>query len=244
MNGDPMTTLGPAAIGAAELDAVVGDMLGRPVAVDCWAATPIPVNAIGTEAVLHLHGTARSRSGDRDRRLPWHLLVKTIRSPRHWPLLDLVPEPLRETFVNTFAWRAEADVRAAGLAELLPDGLRLPELYRCDDLGDDRVALWTEWSDVGSVGWDDARYRRAALLLGRMTARCRNVVVARPLQPGEPTQLRQIVEGPIMQFGVPRIADPRLPEHPLFAGSQIGSLFDDLTLLAGRPRTFRRSRGR
>jgi len=234
MKAEPMTTLGAAAVGPAELDAMVGQSLGRPVIVEDWEATPIPVNAIGTEAVLHLQGTARPRSNDCDGRVPWHLLVKTIRSPRHWPLLVQIPEAFRETFIATYPWRTEADLRAAGLTDRLPDGLRVPEWYRCDDLGDDRIALWTEWIDVASVGWNDARYRWAAQLLGRMTARCRDLVVDAPAVPGGSTQLRRIVEGPVMQFVVPRITDPELRNHPLFNRVEVGSLFEDLTVLAGR----------
>ncbi len=220
--------LGAAALDAVELDATVSRLIGRPVTVVEWDVTPIDVDAITTEAVLHLHGTARDGAG---RQTSWDLLVKIVRSPRHWPALNRVPEAVRQTFID-YPWRCEMDLRAAGAGELLPDGLRLPELYRSVDLGDDRLALWTEWIDATPDGWDLGRYRRAATLLGRMTARWRMLPGVDAA--GRPTQLRDLVNGPIMTFVVPRLSDPRLVGHPLFADLDTGPLFDDLTILAGR----------
>ncbi len=230
MNDEAVAALGRARLSGAELDAVVSRALGVPHTVTGFQVSALPVNAICTEAVLHLSGTARAGTADR----PWDLLVKILRSARHWPLLGMVPEPLRSTFVDEYPWRAEADMRAAGAAERMPDGLRLPVLYRCDDLGDDRVALWTEWIDAVPGGWDAARYRSAALLLARTTARWRTLPISTGPRSGRGTQLREIVTGPIMHMVVPRASDPRLAEHPMFAGADAASLFTDLTRLAGR----------
>lgn len=227
MNAAAMAALGPAAISADELDAMVGRALGRPVTVTEWQATPIEVNAITTEAVLHLHGVARAGGEE----LTWNVLVKVFRSPRDWPMMHLVPEAHRQTFIDGYPWRGEHELRMNGVAELMPDGLRLPGLYGSADLGDDRIVLWTEWIDAAPGGWNPTRYCRAAELLGRMTARWR-VLPGRPVS--RRSQLRQIVDGPILQFVVPRIADPGLARHPLFAGSNAGTLFVDLAELADR----------
>ncbi len=222
--------LGAAALDAGELDAIVSRLIGRPVSVVEWDAIPIDVNAITTQAVLHLHGTARDGA---EWQSSWDLLVKIIRSPRHWPSLHQVPEAVRQTFIDSYPWRGEMDLRAAGAGELLPDGLRLPELYRSVDLGDDRLALWTEWIDATPDGWDLRRYRRAATLLGRMTARWRALPGVADAA-GRPTQLRDLVNGPVMTFVVSRLSVPGLAGHPLFADLDAAPLFADLAVLAGR----------
>jgi hypothetical protein len=148
-------------------------------------------------------------------------------------MLATVPEVHRQRFTDGYPWRGEIDLRAAGAAELMPDGLRLPTQYRCDDLGDDRVALWTEWIDAEPGGWDTARFRRAAELLGRMTVRWRAMPGA-AANISRSSQGRQIVEGPVLQFVVPRVTDPELARHPLFAASGVQDLFSDLAELAGR----------
>lgn len=229
MNADPMAALSAARIDRAELDAVVSQVLNHSATVTDWQVIPVPVAAITTEAVLHLCGTARADVGT----VPWDLLVKIFRSPRHWPLLHMVPDAYRQTFIDGYPWRGEAELRAAGVADLMPDGLRLPVLYRSADLGDDRLVLWTEWIDAAPGGWDTARYRRAATLLARMTCRLRDLPDPAVGATGR-TPLRQIVEGPIMQWVVPRAADPAIAAHPLFASTESAPLFADLVTLAGR----------
>ncbi len=113
-------------------------------------------------------------------------------------------------------------------------GLRLPTLYRRDDLGGDRVALWLEWIEVAPGGWDLARFRQAARALGRLSARCRRLPAATSVAIGPPSPLRQIVDGPIARWLVPTVADPGLAAHPLFAGLPAEPLFRDLGTLAGR----------
>jgi hypothetical protein len=229
MSVEPMDALGRASIRPAELDAVVGRALGRTVTVTAWQVDPLAVDAITTEAVLHLHGTAQGGSES----LPWDLLVKVCRAPRHWPLLATVPQAHRQAFIDGYPWRAEFDLRSAGAADLMPGGLRLPALYRSDELGDDRIALWTEWIDAEPGGWDTDRYRRAAELLGRMTARWRALPGSTADRHG-PSQSRQLVDGPVRQHLVPRATDPALARHPLLVDADIGRLLADMVTLADR----------
>jgi hypothetical protein len=217
----------------AGLASVVGMLLGEPVVVEGCSTKVIPVDAIGTEAVLHLQGTARP-DGSWPESMPWDVLVKIIRSPRHWPLLDQVPEPFRESGMAGYPWRAELEMRDAGVAGLMPPGLRLPVLYRRDELGDDRVALWLEWIEATPGEWDRERYHRAAVALGRLTARCRGLVEVHRSGARPGTPLRAVVDGPINRWLLPRLGDPGLAGHPMFAGIALDELLHDLRALAGR----------
>src|ERR671939_498280 len=50
----------------------------------------------------------------------------------------------RAEFIDSFPWRAEAEVLGSDFRDRLPTGLRLPRLFYVDELGDDRVAVWME----------------------------------------------------------------------------------------------------
>lgn len=69
------------------------------------------------------------------------------------------------------SWCLEADVYRAGLDDLLPAGLRMPQRYRVDDLDNDHIAEWLEDVRTAPDEWDVPRYRRAARLLGRLAVR-------------------------------------------------------------------------
>ena len=90
--------LGVTALTDTELAEVVSGALGRPVHLGDWRVTALPVSsgAISTESVLHVHGTAFAG----DAQLPWSVLVKVLRSPRHWPGIVMVPEPFRRTLIE------------------------------------------------------------------------------------------------------------------------------------------------
>jgi hypothetical protein len=70
--------------------------------------------------------------------------------------------------VAEIPWRDEADFLVSDWE--LPPGLRRPRVLRVDDLGD-RIALWLEDVRCADVPWDLARFRRAALGLGRWAGR-------------------------------------------------------------------------
>ena len=95
------------------------------------------------------------------------VFVKTLHSLRHWPMIETIPEAMREAAFAQFPWRVEADVYASGLLGDLPDGLRGPRIYAIDDLGDDRLRIWMEDVPEALVTWDTARYALAAHHLGR-----------------------------------------------------------------------------
>lgn len=142
----------PVGLPAEDVAAAVSTACGRPMRLGRWQATRLDVagTAISTEAVVKVTGRANGGSGE----LPWALLVKVLRSARHWPLLPMVPESVRQEFVENFQWRVEADALGSELPGRLPSGLRTPRVYRIQELGDDRVALWLEYIDTADGGWD------------------------------------------------------------------------------------------
>lgn len=99
------------------------------------------------------------------------VFVKTLRSIRHWPMFETIPEAFRDAAVAGFPWHVEADVYASGLLSDLPDGLRSPRLLLIEELGDDRTRLWMEDVAAPPAAWDLAQYQMAAHALGRLAGR-------------------------------------------------------------------------
>lgn len=161
---------------------------------------PVASGALSTAGLRRLHGTTKEGS-------PWSFMVKSIRSMKHWPGAEAVPVHLREAAIDRYPWRADADTYLC--PPPLPAGMRLPRLYLLDDLGDDRLVLWMEDVAVAGNGWDLARYRRAARLLGELAS----------LRPAAPPGigLRYYCEGPLVHGFLPVLRDPETWRHPLLA---------------------------
>ncbi|MFD0664427.1 aminoglycoside phosphotransferase/kinase family protein [Thermocatellispora tengchongensis] len=112
----------------------------------------------------------------------------------------------------------------------LPGGLRLPRLYRLDDLGDERLVMWLEDVEVDpAASWDLARYRAAARLLGALAA-------MRPAPHQDPPDrgLRLFCSGPAAHIMIPALRDPDTWRHPLVAAHADPLLRTDLLALADR----------
>ena len=155
-------------IATHDLADVVRAATGRPEAVASrWWTEPVDyaVGSWGTGDLARVRGRATTRSGTQD----WSVFVKTLRSPAR--MIDALPETLRARAAADLTWRHEADIYRAGLDDVLPPGLRMPERYRIDNAGDGRVVEWLEDVAVVDVRWDLARFTRAAELLGRLAAR-------------------------------------------------------------------------
>ena len=163
-----------AAMTSAEPDAaLLGEVVRgalRDDAAEVRTALAVPTGyaytSIATGGLFRVTGTAATAGGTR----PWSVFVKVLHHPRHWQLIDLIPPAAAADIKALFPWRAELETRAQVLP-VLPDGLRVPEIYRVADLGDDRLAVWMEDIDVDDDPWRDATYARAAFLLARLAAR-------------------------------------------------------------------------
>lgn len=86
------------------------------------------------------------------------------------PAFRFVPEEVRAFAAASYPWRIEAAVYRSDLAHRLPDGLAMPRALGVLDLDPDAVVVWLSTVDHPPVPWDDARYERAAYLLGRLSA--------------------------------------------------------------------------
>ena len=165
---DPLESLGTARPDDARLTELVRAATGDPGAVPLTAvAEPIDylVGTPSTAALIRMRGTARRTDGGPTQ---WSIFVKRLQSPRHWDQLHLIPEPFREEFVEQLPWRLEIAAHGPELAAQLPEGMRLPRMYRIDETPDDRATLWMEDVVQDGSAWDLDRFRRAAYLLGRM----------------------------------------------------------------------------
>jgi hypothetical protein len=82
--------LGVATPTADQLDAIVLAAVGRPAVVTRWDAEPVPYVA-GSPAT----GTLARVSGMTADGRSWSVFLKVLQHPRHWRLLDRVPDQVR-----------------------------------------------------------------------------------------------------------------------------------------------------
>ena len=168
---DPLELLGTARPDDTGLADLVRAATGDPGATPLTAvAEPIDylVGTPSTAALIRMRGTARLGDGQQ---ADWSIFVKRLQSPRHWDQIHLIPEAFRAEFLEQLPWRLEIAVHRSTLASLLPDGMRLPVVYRIDETPDDRATLWMEDVAQDSSRWDLDRFRRAAYLLGVLSGR-------------------------------------------------------------------------
>jgi hypothetical protein len=218
--------------------AITGDPQARPGDV---RVEPVdyPIGTPSTAALIRLFGTAITPAGDT---VDWSCFVKQLQSVRHSPIIEVVPEPMRESFIQYMPWQLELAVHRSGVADLLPHGMRLATAYRIDLYDDDRGTLWMENVVQEPGPWPMERFERAAHLLGRLSAR-RQPHLVEPLLPrGDFVKpgyaLRYYANGRVMRAALPALADPLTWRHPLLSAAvcNLGdhSLRDDLLALGER----------
>ena len=187
---------------AAELTSLVSAAVGHRAAVGQWRAETVPYQSgsPATGALARLRGV--TADGE-----PWSVFAKVLQHPRHWRLLDRVPDEVREDFLANFPWRAELGAWKPSFAGRLPAGLRVPALYRVIELPEDRVAVWMEDIAASDEAWTAARFDMAAERLGTLAANRRDpdLIAACPVPPGY--GLRRYYDGkvkPVLPAAVTR----------------------------------------
>ena len=161
----------------------------------------------------------------------WSVFLKVLQHPRHWRLLDRVPDQVRADFLGNFPWREELTAWQPTFLAHLPVGLRMPELYLVVELPEDRVAVWMEDIEVSAQPWTADRFIKAAGVLGALAANRRDpeLLAACPVPPGY--GLRRYYDGTVRPV-LPWLQSHDLWRHPLLATSGGTSLRADLLELA------------
>jgi hypothetical protein len=220
-------------ISDAEVAEIAGQALhlpaGTPPAIRRWQATALPrgSGAPATGGLYRIRGTCTDGA-------TFSIFVKQIHHVRHWRQLTMVPANVRESFARRFPWRQELAAWDDTFAGRLPDGLRVPALYRISDLGDDRLLVWMEDIDAIEQAWPITRYQRAAYLLGGLAAlRSTPEVSAASARP-RGAVLSQYAAGRVGAGVVPLLHTDSLWRHPLLAQAADERLRDDLIDLAGQ----------
>ncbi|WP_155375096.1 aminoglycoside phosphotransferase [Catellatospora vulcania] len=213
-------------LSATEVAEVAELVLGPDAGPGAWHVEPIAYQS-GSPAT---GGLARVR-GDSEGRT-WSVFVKLVQNPRHWPLLHLVPEVFRDELCRTLPWRQELAMWEEPFAAHLPDGLRVPVLYRITELDTERLLLWMEDVDaIADRDWTLDHYRRAAVALGGLAARRSTPdILAAAGEPG--WALRLLVGSRVMRGAAPALEDDRLWAHPLVVSAVDAELRDDLRRIA------------
>jgi hypothetical protein len=213
---------------AAELTSLVSAAVGHRAAVGQWRAETVPYQSgsPATGALARLRGV--TADGE-----PWSVFVKVLQHPRHWRLLDRVPDEVREDFLASFPWRAELGAWKPSFAGRLPAGLRVPALYRVIELPEDRVAVWMEDIAASDEAWTAARFDMAAERLGTLAANRRDpdLIAACPVPPGY--GLRRYYDGTVQPV-LPWLRSHDLWAHPRMAAAGGAGLRADLVELAAR----------
>lgn len=202
-----------------ELADIVSRLRGARVTVDAVEPTALTHNwgAISTAGVWRVDVHGHCDSGPVHQRF----FVKLLRHPRLWPLLDLIPPgPPQEELIRRLPWRLELDLHRAGIAQLLPEGMRMPTLHAIREYDADHVAMWWEFVDAHQGAWEVADYARVAFLLGRLAARRRVGAAVNERLPAycrnqESSALRYYTEHRVLLGMAPHLRSGAVWRHPI-----------------------------
>ena len=127
-----------AALDPQELAAAASAAAGRPVPDAVAHAVPIaydwgsPATA-GLWRVRVTSGPVTSGPVTGDTATACTFFVKLVRDIRLWPMLAQLPDDeARAAFISYYPWHYELDIHEAGIAAVLPDGMRTPVLQLGD----------------------------------------------------------------------------------------------------------------
>lgn len=237
-----MDALGDAGPEPHELAALAASALGE-AAVELLTARAeaidFPMLNMTTAGLWRIDGTVRassSRAGNTGGVARFSMVVKVIQSPLLWQGIEQVPEAFRAALAARYPWRTEAQVYASGLGDVMPQGGRLPAVFKIAELDSQRTAIWMEdVADAAMAGWTDRCFADAARFLGRLSgcAGARECLAAIP-DASTPEGLRFFVEGVGANVFIPAIQGESLWRHPVVADAADADLIAGLRGLADR----------
>lgn len=150
---------------------------------------------------------------------PFSVFVKCLHPASESLVWPFVPEEHRAVVLEELDWLDEPRLYRSPLATDLPNGLRLPAIFRIDEAVA-RVTIWME--DVPDhESWDVDRYHRAAVALGRLAghwpeARATSVLGVRR------RPLVRLFHGKITHLDLSTQADDRF-----WAAPEVAAVVDD-----------------
>jgi hypothetical protein len=161
--------LGPAALDDTARRAAIESQVGRPVTAVEGAVTEVAydVPSITTVGRWWVRGTARTE----DESHPFAFFVKAVQPWSRSPFFEHVPVEHRQAAAAIYPWRTEPAVYRSALADALPSGLGMPRAGAVAELDGPLAVMWLDAVEADEPTWDEARYARAAHLLGRLAAR-------------------------------------------------------------------------
>jgi hypothetical protein len=216
------TALGPADVDNATLTSMVAALLrAEPSVVHVLDSSaenfPYDLPAITTAGRYVVRGTA-DVDGERT---PYEMFVKVVQSWARHDFFQFVPDEMKEMAEAMVPWRTEALAYRSDLGDRLPEGLRMPRAVGVFDLDEKSASVWLEMVQVVERPWDDARYDRAAYLLGRLSGSTRIEAVA---DVGNYAfTLRDYANGRLFGDVIPTLRSEEVWQHPLIAPA-----FDDV----------------
>ena len=162
-----------AALDERVLGPIVARLLGRPVSLVAWAATPFTYQATNalSEGIFRIGGTARDGAEVRD----WSVVLKVLR-PAYDILLERFPPEARPHLREAYLWDREVRAYESGLFDDLPAGFAAP---RCLGVLREPARCWLWLEDLGPSGraWDVPRYALAARHLGRFNGAAHSAAI-------------------------------------------------------------------
>lgn len=196
------------------------------VSIDVVDANPVPLTNMTTTALARVGGTV-------DGGTPWSVVLKIVQSPDRSPVWEQIPSEFHASVMEDLHWRMEPELYRSVLREHLPSGLRLPDVYRVDDIGDPYIAVWMEDVRHRSGSWSLDDYQRAGDALGRMWGGVRDGAL--PDGTAIPTRhLRGYFFGRVAQAVLPPLASDETWSHPVIRESADADLRSDVLALAQR----------
>ena len=224
--------LGTAEVDAATLTAMVADLLHAEASdlrvIDSHVEEfPYDLPAITTAGRYVVSGTAEVDGVS----TTYELFVKVVQSWSRHEFFQYVPDEMKAMAEASVPWRTEALAYRSDLGDRLPQGLRMPRAVGVFDLDEKSASVWLEMVPVVEVPWDDARYDRAAYLLGRLSGSPR---VAELGDVGQHSfTMADYANGRLFGDVIPTLHNDEVWQHPTIAAAFGDDLRDRLRAAAG-----------